>query len=328
MRAILLMGLMAASVSAAAAEPAEWLARMSQAARETNYQGVVVYRGDEVLDTFRVTHRFQDGLEQERVQSLNGEPREVSKQGDKMTCLLPKARRLSASQQPTPKGLFPGLTPERLKQLTQVYVLDDLGTVRIAGRLCRGIAITPRDQYRYGYEVWADEATAVPLKVNLISRQGVTLEQMMFTEVEFPAAIPDSAFAMDPETPAAVAAAAPAGAQASPATTAQPFARLPPGFRVTLREQRTRQDGQGQVDHWILSDGISAISVFATRHQQVPPRRAFQGESQMGAVSAYGRSVGAMQITVVGEVPKQTVRMVGDAIKVPESATPVTVPQP
>lgn len=327
MRAVLLAGLMAASATAAAAEPAEWLARMSQAARETNYQGVVVYRGDEVLETFRVTHRFQNGLEQERVQSLNGEPREVSKQGDKMTCLLPKARRLSASQQPTPKGLFPGLTPERLKQLTQVYVLDDLGTVRIAGRVCRGVAITPRDQYRYGYEVWADEATAVPLKVNLIGRQGITLEQMMFTEVDFPTAIPDTAFAVEAEAPAA-APPAQAAAQALPATGAQPFARLPPGFRVTLREQRPRKDGQGQVDHWILSDGISAISVFATHRQEAAPRRVFQGESQMGAVSAYGRSMGTMQITVVGEVPRQTVRMVGDAIKMPEPATPVAAPQP
>ena len=35
-------------------DPAAWLVKMSEAARGSNYQGVVVYRGDEMLETFRV----------------------------------------------------------------------------------------------------------------------------------------------------------------------------------------------------------------------------------------------------------------------------------
>jgi sigma-E factor negative regulatory protein RseB len=34
----------------------------------------------------------------------------------------------------------------------------------------------------------------------------------------------------------------------------------------------------------------------------------------MGAMNAYGRVVGAFHITVVGEVPPGTVRMIGDGL--------------
>src|SRR3546814_20013471 len=68
----------------------------------------------------------------------------------------------------------------------------------IAGRICRGITIEPRDQYRYGYEIWADAETAVPVKVDLIGRGNRVMEPLMFTEIEFPKTIPNSA--LQPET--------------------------------------------------------------------------------------------------------------------------------
>lgn len=301
-------------------DPAVWLVKMSEAARSANYQGVVIYRGDEMLETFRVTHRYQQGLERERVQSLTGEPREVEKQDNKLTCLLPKTRRTTVDH-PTPKGLFPGLTPERVQQIATVYEFDNLGQARVAGRVCRGIAITPRDQYRYGYEVWADEQTAVPLRVNLRGRDGVVLEQMMFTEVDFPASIPDSAFAAPEGNDAAAAAAdRPAGAAPPAPVAALPpgFGSLPPGFKVTLRDVR-EVPGKGLVEHWLLSDGLSAISVFTTRRTTGP---GFQGVSQIGALNAYGRAVGSFHITVVGEVPPQTVKMVGDGVTPPDTQPP------
>lgn len=321
--ALLLAGL---TLGAQAATPEEVLARMSEAARTVNYEGVVIYRGDQMLETFRVTHRFQDGVERERVQSLNGEPREIHKQDNVVTCLLPRDQRLTAAR-PTPKGLFPTLTPERIQQIVQVYEFDDLGTERVAGRICRRIAITPRDQFRYGYEIWADEQTAVPLKVNLIGQDGTTLEQMMFTEVEFPAEIPDAAFVVDPARAAQLqqvirTEVVPAAGEPGTPLSAPPgweLDQLPPGFRVVMHDQRTLPNGSGTIHHWVLSDGLSAISIFGKRRHNAPERPA-QPVTQMGAVHAYRRRVGSFHITVVGEAPSMTVRMIGDGV------TPVSAP--
>lgn len=319
------LALTQAPAQAADMGAAEWLLKMSEAAKVNNYQGVAIYRGDEMLESFRVTHRWQDGIERERVQSLTGEPRDIIKQDGKTICLLPKTRRVTADR-PTPQALFPGLTREKVQRLMQVYAFDDLGTQRVAGRTCRGIAITPRDQFRYGYEVWADEATAVPLKVNLIGRGGEPLEQMMFTEVYFPENIPDGAFAVAGEPPLT----APPSPFAAPQRVAPPPAvmaasapglqRIPPGYHVTMRDVRPLPDGSGTVEHVMLSDGLSAISIFSTRRLAPTGRTPFQGVSQMGAVNAYGRTVGTVQVTVVGEAPQETIKLVGDNFQPPAPA--------
>ncbi|HVT36918.1 MAG TPA: MucB/RseB C-terminal domain-containing protein [Nevskiaceae bacterium] len=318
------LALAVATGAAAADGMGDLLVKMSQAAKTSNYQGVVVYSGDDILETFRVIHRYADGSERERVQSLSGEPREVVNAGGKTICLLPKARRVT-TEHPTPKGLFPGLTAEKVALLTRLYDFEDLGTQRVAGRSCHGIAITPRDQLRYGYEVWADEASSVPLKVDLIGHTGQMLEQMLFTEVDFPQSIPDSAFAIDGEAPPAPALAAPPP-PAPPPAEAISLQGLPPGFRVLMRDERELPNGHGTVEHVLLSDGLSAISVFST--QQPSTTRPLQGVQQMGAVHAYGRVVGAWRITVVGEAPPETVKMVGDGVKPPAApAAPVPTPE-
>src|SRR3546814_19516001 len=63
----------------------------------------------------------------------------------------------------------------------------------------------------------------------------------------------------------------------------------------------------------LLSDGLSAISVF-TAHRK-PRAQAFQGFSQSGALNAYGRVVGSVHITVVGEAPSDTVRLIGENVQ-------------
>lgn len=324
--AVLASGLLLSAGVSASEVAGDWLIKMSQAARMANYEGVLVYRGDEVLETFRVTHRYESGAERERVQSMTGEVREVLKQNDKVTCLLPKDQRLTANRAATPKGLFKPLSAERIQQIAAVYDLRELGTARVAGRNCRGIAIAPRDEFRYGYELWADSDTGVPLKLSLVSHDGRLLEQMFFTEVRFPAQIPDSAFAEDvPPAQARLSTANAADAiaqaherepvsdDATPDTAPAQFSKLPPGFRVVRREIRASPNGARE--HLVLSDGLSAISVYrVTRRSPEDAAVAAQRLDQMGPLHAYSRSVGSVQITVVGEAPRRTVKMIGDSI--------------
>jgi sigma-E factor negative regulatory protein RseB len=311
------LGLLAAgwSLTVAAADPADWLAQMSEAARTANYQGVIVYQTHARLETMRVVHRNRKGKEVERVQTLTGAPREIVRTGNEVVCLLPKDRKVTL-ELPTPKALFPGLTPERVTRISRYYEFRDIGEARIAGRKCRGITIAPRDQYRYGYEIWADADTAVPVKVDLIGRGNTVMEQLMFTEIEFPKSIPDSALQpeLDPEKFQRVTRVVP---EPQPfnidAEADAQFANLPPGYHVAMRDVRPTLDGRGVVEHMLLSDGLSAISVF-TAHRR-PSVQAFQGFSQIGALSAYGRVVGSVHITVVGEAPSDTVRLIGENVQ-------------
>lgn len=312
-----------ASAPAVADGPAEWLLKVSESARQANYQGTVVYRDGQRMDVMQLAHRLHEGRVQERLTSLTGRPRDILREGDEVFFLVGDER----IQAPGPQSLFPVLSQALLTEASPHYEYRDLGHARVAGRPCRGVVLSPRDDFRYGYEVCGDAETAVPLRVTLLDRRGRTIEQLMFTEVSFPATIPDTTFAPPPGVtprPAAVVPAPPAPqarpAQAVAAPEAWRLVRLPPGFRIVRREWAPSPDGQGLVEHVLLSDGLSAVSVFGVRPRL--PDRGFRGLSNMGAMSAYGRRLGAFHITVIGEVPPDTVRMIGDGLA-PAADTPV-----
>jgi sigma-E factor negative regulatory protein RseB len=301
---------------------ADWLVRMSDAARKLNYQGVVVYRDEDTFETLGLVHRNQNGQERERLVSLTGEPREISRDDDRVTCLLPRQRQL-ATDRPGFRSLFPRMTEEMVQKLNEHYELKVVGTARVAGRVCRGIRIVPKDGYRYGYQFWADEMTAVPLKVTLVGRNNQVIEQLVFTQVSFPKAIPDSAFVAEgskpvarplrPQRPTAPAAREEAQEQQDLPPSRWLLQQLPPGFSITMRDWRQLPESRGDLEHILVSDGLSAVSVFMA--SQPASGKPFQGLSHMGAVHAYGRVIGDFHIAVVGEVPMETVRLIGDGLE-------------
>lgn len=294
-------------------EPSSWLSEISAAARTANYQGMVIYRDGEMLETMKIAHRFQNGEERERLVSMTGEPREVLRRDDRVTCILPAARKIRVDHQAN-KGIFPVMSQDMVMGLSQHYNFRDLGIARVAGRACRGMHITPQDNYRYGYEICADDERKVPLRVSLLDRRGRVLEQMMFTEITFPASIADTVLEsqIDSRGYELVTHEMQEPAEGSTAWVLQ---KLPPGFRVKMRDLRTLSGAQGTVEHLLLSDGLSMVSVFSAR--QALPASEFKGTSKMGGMNAYGRRVGPFHVTVVGEVPPETVKLIGDSLKAP-----------
>lgn len=312
-----------AAVDGVESTPATLLRRAAEAAQNTNFQGVLVYRGAGATEVLHVTHRFKDGQQSEHLITLTGVPRELIRIGNRLTCLLPRGHQLRL-QRPSDHKLLGALRGPGLVRVAQWYRFSSLEAARIAGRKCLGVAVEPRDAYRYGYRLWLDAATQLPLRVMLMGSGERVLEQVMFTQVSFPKTIPDSAFKPQFEPSEGYhlvqqeLSATPPGAEATSAAQQAAelwrFSNLPPGFRITLRDQGVGGGGAeaGRADHLVLSDGLSSVSVFSRPVQLGQPE--LIGLSHLGAVHAYGRTVGGYHVTVVGEAPGRTVRAIGAAI--------------
>lgn len=310
-------------------EAVDWLLKVSEAARHASYEGVVVYRDAQRMETMRIVHRHKDGREQERLTSLNGAPRDIFREDDHVTCILSNNHVHDPLLNPPPKAqrVFPEMSRATLEQVAPHYEFHNLGSARVAGHECRGVAIKPRDGFRYGYQIWADARTFVPLKVSLTGARGQVVEEMMFTRAEFPASIPDEALAIPKGKSGFVPPReSEPTVEASNAPPPQWLPRrLPPGFRITMRSIKPSPDGQGVVEHVLLSDGLSAVSVFSSRMHT--PQHPFRGLSSMGGINAYGRLLGTLHFTIVGEVPPSTVRYIGDALE-PGEAEGADAPAP
>lgn len=324
-----LPAVVAAAAASPAVSPEAMLAAAARASKTTNFEGVLLYRSGNAMEVMQVVHRYQDHEESEHLLTLTGLPRELIRQGDHLTCILPSDHRLTLQRLPM-KSFLTRLNGPILAQISQWYAFKYLDATRVAGRECVGVAVQPRDAYRYGYEVWLDSDNHLPLRVVLRDEDHRVVEQVMFTQIRFPASIPDKAFLPQvPPSPGykiltqklpkdAPPASIPAVSQSTADDEHWRFGKLPPGFHVTLHDQRDIPDGVGRVDHMLISDGLSSVSVFAAHMHSSEP--GFQGLSHMGSIHAYGRNLDAYHITVVGEAPARTVQMIGDAMMLPADA--------
>ncbi|THF54437.1 MAG: transcriptional regulator [Methylophaga nitratireducenticrescens] len=293
----------------------ELLERMSQAAKQLNYEGVFAYQSGKTFQSVRIYHRNDDGTESERLISLNGAAREVIRSDDTVTCINPDGKQINVSQRPLGRG-FPSDLPRRLSSATAFYELKLGDEDRIAGKLTQRVDIKPVDSYRYGYRLWMDKETDLLLKSELIDEQGEVLETFEFTDIQTGVDIPDASLEAQMSGNEMVWNRTEPGEM-----TTQDLAKfsnwqtkwLPEGFMLVAHQNRLRSNNGAHVEQRVYSDGLSSVSVFIEKMRS--QHNHFHGGSHMGAVNAFGSVIHAHFVTVVGEVPAVTVEKIGAAIQ-------------
>ncbi len=290
--------------------PQEWLAEMSDAVRTQNYEGVVVYRTGEQLETMRVVHRFSEGQEDERLISLTGDAREIVRRDGEVRCLLPRERAVMVDERGQ-SALLPKVSTVGLETLGSHYEFSPGVVNRVADRACQVVGLKPRDEFRFGYQLCIDVQTGVPLRIALVNGDGDSLEQFLFTAVTYPDSIPDQAFVPAIDTTGFREIRHRGEASSAESAKGQwEVTELPPGFKLVGQSTRLFPGAAKPVSHLLLTDGLATVSVFAAENKL--PTKVFRGVSSIGAVHAYGRMVGDYHVAVVGEVPAQTVEQIGD----------------
>jgi sigma-E factor negative regulatory protein RseB len=292
-----------------------WLDRMSDATKSLNYEGTFVYLHDGELETMRIIHGSDEDGEHEKLVSLNGTAREIIRDNDHVTCILPDSKAVVVDKS-RPKKSFTTSLPVSFDSLKDNYVFQMDGEERIAGRAARIIFIKPRDNHRYGYRLWVDTVTGLLLKMDQVNEQGHALEQMMYTELTVVDHIDAS--------------------RILPSIAGQEYtwsreqdddvkhektqdmwivSQAPKGFMLSHSNLHKMSGDKNSVSHIMLTDGLASVSVYIDNVGSSKEKKMLQGTSQMGAVSAYGRFMGDYHITVVGEVPPDTVRLIGNSIE-------------
>ena len=310
---ILLLG----SVTAAAADDArDLLQQMSAASMGLNYRGTFVYLHNGQLEAMQVIHRATQDGEQERLIALTGEGREVLRDKDKVTCILPNSKAVMVDKS-IPRQPFPAALPRDLDALTDTYEFQVLGEDRVSGRPARIVAIRSLDAFRYGYRLWLERDSHLLLKSELIDSDGGAVEQMMFTDVEILDTVPDAdlrpALQGEGYTWRGQEAKAAVAGTAQAVESDWSVTDLPAGFMRTHHNRHVMPSAAAPVEHMVFSDGLATVSVYI--EPQRPDGQGLSGGSSMGAVNALGTRVGDYQVTVVGEVPRVTVERIGHSVQ-------------
>lgn len=305
-----LFAILLAPTPARAEDGLTLLQRIAQGSRQLTYSGTFVYRSGSRVDSSRIAYSLVNGIEVERIEALDGSPREVTRTGSEVKCFLPEENLVIIENRASQRR-FPALLPAGLGSLPEFYEIRGGEPGRVAGVTSRAVFLQPRDELRYGHVFWMDVASGLLLKANLLSAGGETLESFAFTQVKIGGPLEHDAlkprFDINRVRVQQVRA-----TEVKAEDMGWTFRGVLPGFRrvAAMRRQATPESPESL--HVVFSDGLASISVFIEPGGSTGEAEAV---SAVGAVNVYRRQLGEHRVLVMGEVPALAVRRLGDGIE-------------
>jgi sigma-E factor negative regulatory protein RseB len=295
-------------------EARAWLERMSEALATRNYDGLFIHTTGSQAETMRIVHRVEQGRSLERLVSLDGSGREIVRTRDEVHAYLPDRRVVLVEPRGDDGSLLKAL-PTPGPQLDRYYDLSVRKGGRLLGREVAVIDVRPRDIYRYGYRLWLDDETAMPLRSLVADGAGNPIEHIRFTQLEVKDEIP--ARDIEPTVDASGFRWIRTGRKLAampqmPTSGGWRPLRVPPGFRLVASRLQSIPGSPMPAQHLIFSDGIAAISVFIEPGAPSGPRP--PESSTMGSANAYSTNVKGHVVTAIGEVPAATVREIANSV--------------
>jgi sigma-E factor negative regulatory protein RseB len=316
----LIAGIAFAAIPAWAIEPTDGVALLNKAAgaaQKLVYSGTFVYQSGGKSETSRIVHLLDAGREYERLEVLDGSPREVVRRDNEIRCYLPD-RKLVIVEKRGQERAFPALLPVGLGGIPENYSIRITASERVAGFDALSAVLEPKDGLRYGHQFWIEAGSGLLLKSVLLGEKGEILESFAFTQLQIGGdkggekgrELVRSRFEGQSDW------------RVHDHQIAEPrqddlpwvFRTQLPGFRKTVGMRRLASGDLPESTHMVFSDGLAAVSVFieslAGRKEKPEP-----GMTSMGTVHVYQRILGDHVIVVMGEVPAATVKKLGDSIE-------------
>jgi sigma-E factor negative regulatory protein RseB len=303
----------ACSIAGDQTPPAQQLIRqMSEANHALNYEGVFIYRRQGKMDTMRIIHKVDENGVQERIVSLTGFAREVIRDKNSVTCILPDDESVMVERS-SPRQFKISQLPEQISKVSEYYTFSIAGQDRVANRPAWVVDILPKDDYRFGYQLWIDLESKLLLKSELKNKDGTPLEQFFFAKLQIIEEIPDEW--LKPEISGVGYTWHDNSSEDFPVhkgDVSWKVTWMPDGFVMSDREKKSVDESQMPVEHLMYSDGLALVSVFVEKIDK--PVNIVTGPSSMGGVNTFSTMIDNYLITAIGEVPRDTVKLFAKSV--------------
>ncbi|MBL8360624.1 MAG: MucB/RseB C-terminal domain-containing protein [Rubrivivax sp.] len=306
--------------SDAATDARARLTRMHQAAAQQNYQGTMVFSAGGSSSSSRVAHYVVGGQSYERIEALDGREQTILRHNDTVYTVWPRSG-VAVVEQLEAMGARGALMQSVEARALEQYELRMEGRRRVADRDAEVFVLQPRDDLRYAQRLWADAATGLMLRADVVGAgsQGL-LESAFFSEV---------AIGMRPQPESVLQAVRRLGGLRKlvarhERTTLEGegwrLARPLPGFTLSSCVRRPQEAVPGEdarvadvMLQTVFSDGLTQVSLFIERYDAARHRKEVQG--QIGAAATRMQRRGEHWLTAMGDVPQGTLKLLLDAIE-------------
>jgi len=274
---------------------------MNNALHKLSYKGTLAYVRGDSLSTLRINHTVVNGVEHETVVRLNEAGSKVSREL---------------------KGFSLASIPKISSSMEDVYSFDVGRTNRVAGLPCVIITARPKDRARYLKKYCINSQTGMLLDYVQVGKTHQPVERFMFTSIDIATSkkvreIEKSIATSKAKTTVVVAQKGASSSQSANQLTLPNLDdgwvinKLPKGYRIRRAPNTHNKKGTGR--HYIVSDGLSSLSLFVSPHTKNDPANKVVVNS--GALNVLSQRKQNYLVTVVGEVPVGTLKKILNNIR-------------
>ncbi|WP_313487845.1 sigma-E factor regulatory protein RseB [Pseudescherichia sp.] len=282
------------------------LQQMNLASQSLNYELSFVSINKQGVESLRYRHARLENRPLAQLLQMDGPRREVVQRGSEISYFEPGLEPFTLTGDYIVDSL-PSLVYTDFKRLAAFYDFISVGRTRIADRLCEVIRVVARDGTRYSYIVWLDAETKLPMRVDLLDRDGETLEQfrvVAFTVNDRVGSNMENLAKANLPPLLSVPAGEKIDFNWSPTW-------LPQGFSEVSSSRRKLPTIDMPVESRLFSDGLFSFSINVNRANQNSSDQMLRTGRRTVSTTVRDNA----EITVVGELPPQTAKRIADSIK-------------
>ncbi|AKL10832.1 TPA: sigma-E factor regulatory protein RseB [Kluyvera intermedia] len=299
-------GLFFSSNASADTSSGALLQQMNVASQSLNYELSFISINKQGVESLRYRHARVNNQPLAQLLQMDGPRREVVQRGNEISYFEPGLEPFTLNGDYIVDSL-PSLVYTDFKRLSPYYDFISVGRTRIADRLCEVIRVVARDGTRYSYIVWMDAETRLPMRVDLLDRDGETLEQFRVIAYTVNGQVASSMQTL-------------AKANLPPLLSVPQGDNvdfnwmpswLPQGFSEVSSSRRQLPTVDMPVESRLYSDGLFSFSVNVNRANQNSADQMLRTGRRTVSTTIRDNA----EITIVGELPPQTAKRIADSIK-------------
>jgi sigma-E factor negative regulatory protein RseB len=282
------------------------LLQMNQASQQLNYELSYILIKKNSIEPLVFRHALVDGSRLAHLVYLSGPVREVIRRGEEVSYIEPGMEPFSINSGRMIAPLIP-LLNSNIKALSQYYDFVLMGRSREAGSAAQVIRVVPKDGTRYSYMLWVDEKSALPLRADLVDRDGEVLEQYRTVSYSVNDKIAQYMSRLnDVELPGVITL-----PESKAAASSWQVKWIPDGFRPHNVHRYKMLKVEKLVESQMYTDGLFNFSVYVSSRDS----RSLQGHLvRQGRRTLQSYVKGNKEITVVGDIPPETAKRIAHSV--------------
>nr|WP_158162018.1 sigma-E factor regulatory protein RseB [Vibrio mimicus] len=282
------------------------LFQMNEASQHLNYELSYILVKKNSIEPLLYRHSRQDDQQLAHLVYLSGPVREVIRRGDEVSYIEPGVEPFTIESGNMVAPTIPMLNID-IGELSRYYDFVKVGRAREAGAACQVLRVVPKDGLRYSYVVWVDEKSRLPLRADLLDRDGEVLEQYRTISFSLSDRLAEIMAGLNKvQLPEVLK--LPKG---SVQETFWQVTWVPEGFKAMELNRYRMAMTERLVESQMYSDGLFNFSVYVSASDNY----SLKGQLvRQGRRTLHSLVKGENEISVVGDIPPATAQRIAQSV--------------